>query len=354
MQVLHSPLDSRRGKLLSQYTLARINSMKGIDLALFDFDRHNALYYFALNSNEEIYFRYGGRDDEAADTYLNLESLELALEQGLKMHEVAKNSSVSKGMDLTPKFPDQIPGLNEYVVKRDRCVECHHIAHFETTYAEKNNTLDKLSDMFRSPNIKNLGIFLDIPKGLRVKAVSGAAQSAGLKVGDIIIQINSQAISTFGDFQYYLDKADRTAKKINLTIYRDQVAQEITLLLPQYWWKTDISYRNWTIEPLIFFESKKLTNLEKEALGLPVDGIASLVTDVPIDAVVESAHELKVGDIITAVEGEERNALGTGIQLHIKIFHRSGDSLELTVMREGKLLKLPLHTKRKVFRRVED
>ncbi len=58
--------------------------MKGIDIGLFDFDRHNALYYFIMNADEHIYMRYGGRDSESADAYLDLESLEVALEQGLE------------------------------------------------------------------------------------------------------------------------------------------------------------------------------------------------------------------------------------------------------------------------------
>jgi len=115
--------------------------MDGIDLALFDFDRHNALYYFALSSDENIYFRYGGRDSEAADTYLNLESLELALKQGLKLDEAKNKKALSDILRPQPKFPHQVPGLNEHVVQQERCVECHHIAHFETTEAEKNKTL---------------------------------------------------------------------------------------------------------------------------------------------------------------------------------------------------------------------
>ena len=204
MQVVHTPVDSSRGKLLSQYTLARINSMEGIDLALFDFDRHNAIYYFALNTDEEIYFRYGGRDAKSAHSYLNLESLELALTQGLKIHEKSASTPVNKPKPLR-KLPDQVPGLNEHVVQQKRCVECHHIAHFETTFAEKNDTLNKVRDMFRSPYTKNLGINLDVPKGLRIAESIGAAKDAGLQEGDVIKRLNTQDVVTFGDLQYYLD-----------------------------------------------------------------------------------------------------------------------------------------------------
>ncbi len=85
-QVVLSPPDSKLGRLLQQYVCARITKMDSIDLGLFDFDRHNALYYFVINADEQIYLRYGGRDAESATSYLNLRSLELALEEGLRMH----------------------------------------------------------------------------------------------------------------------------------------------------------------------------------------------------------------------------------------------------------------------------
>ena len=43
-------------------------------------------YFFMLNADEQIYMRYGGRDSQSPDTYLNLNSLELALKQGLELH----------------------------------------------------------------------------------------------------------------------------------------------------------------------------------------------------------------------------------------------------------------------------
>ena len=41
-----------------------------------------------------------------------------------------------------------------------------------------------LHDMFRSPDIKNAGIFLDVPKGLVIKEVREPPQSAGIRPGD--------------------------------------------------------------------------------------------------------------------------------------------------------------------------
>ena len=39
--------------------------MDDVDIGLFDYDRNNTLYFFALNADEQIYFRYGGRDSQS-------------------------------------------------------------------------------------------------------------------------------------------------------------------------------------------------------------------------------------------------------------------------------------------------
>src|SRR5215470_9991669 len=82
--------------LMQKFVLARIVAMDGIDIGLFDYDRHNALYFFILNADEQIYLRYGGRDAEDATTYLNLESLELALRAGLDRDGLFKQGKLAK------------------------------------------------------------------------------------------------------------------------------------------------------------------------------------------------------------------------------------------------------------------
>ena len=76
-----SPKDSPLGKQLTQYVCLRITRMDKVDIGLFDYDRNNTLYFFMLNADEQIYMRYGGRDSQSPDTYLNLSSLELAAKQ---------------------------------------------------------------------------------------------------------------------------------------------------------------------------------------------------------------------------------------------------------------------------------
>ena len=63
-----SPKDSPLGKQLSQYVCVRITRMDDVDIGLFDYDRNNAIYYFVMNADEQIYMRYGGRDSASIST----------------------------------------------------------------------------------------------------------------------------------------------------------------------------------------------------------------------------------------------------------------------------------------------
>src|SRR4051812_17092073 len=85
-QVVLSPTDSPLGKALSEYVCVRIVRMDDVDIGLFDRDWNNATYYFALNSDEQIYMRYGGRESASPDTYNSLESLRIGLDQALVVH----------------------------------------------------------------------------------------------------------------------------------------------------------------------------------------------------------------------------------------------------------------------------
>ena len=141
---------------------------------LFDRDWNNTLYYFMMNADEQIYMRYGGRDARSPDSYLNLSSLELALAKGLELHRQYQRGELKKAERPKPLFPREIPLLVERTISRNACVECHLIGDYLNVHREQDGKLDKLTHMYRSPDIRTLGIELDVPKGLVVKEVRGA------------------------------------------------------------------------------------------------------------------------------------------------------------------------------------
>jgi hypothetical protein len=346
-QVVLSPPDSRLGKLLQQYVCARITKMDSIDLGLFDFDRHNALYFFIMNADEQIYMRYGGRDAESASTYLNLRSLELALEEGLRMHSTG---DIPQAERPEPLFARDIPLLSERTLRQGACVECHLIADYQNIQRERDGELDRPRDMYRSPDIKTIGIELNVPAGLAVKKAEGAVAQSGLMPDDIITHLNGTRVRTFGDLQYHYDKVPRDSRQISLGVLRNQQALTLDVDLPSRWWVTDLGYRHWTVDPIVFFKTRPLSRDQKRTLGLPVHGFAGEVIE--RERFFDFASPpIKRGDVIYGVEDKVTDEIAATPELHIKLRYRAGSKLKLQVLRGTEKFVSELATERQNFRK---
>ena len=350
-QVVLSPVNSSRGKLLSQYVCIRVPRMDDVDIALFERDWTNTLYYFLLNADEQIYMRYGGRDAAAPDTYLNLDSLELALAKGLELHGQYQRGELKKTERPKPAFPRENPLLVERTFARNACVECHLIGDFQNQKRELDGTLDKLTHLYRSPDIKTIGIELDVRKGLVVKEAKGAVQEAGMKAGDRIAAVNGTTVWTFGDLQYRYDKVDRHAERVQFTVDRAGEPVDLSVALPLRWWWTDIGWRQATIDPRVYFESRPLTEAEKREHGLKPNGFASQVTYIDSGASMLKTHDLKIGDIVSAVDGVEQDEVANTAELYIKLRKTAGVTVMLDVIRDGKPVKMQLRSYRMAFRK---
>lgn len=337
--------------MLSQYVCVRIVRMDDVDVGLFDRDWNNAIYFFGLNADEQIYFRYGGRDSASPDTYLDMASMELALGQGLAMHRRVQSGELKLPPRPKEFFPREIPLLVKRTFAQRACVECHLIGDFQNVQREQDGTLDKPRDLYRSPDIKTIGIFLDVPNGLVVKEAKGAALAAGMRAGDRITAWDGTPVITFGDVQYRYDKLDRRARRVMVTVERGGSAVELAIALPERWWWTDLRFRQSSVDPRMDFEDRPLTAEEKQKLGLRPDGFASQVKYVAALAAALKTHELKVGDVIAAVDGVDRDDLANTAELYVKLRKKAGDTAMLDVIRDGKRMKMQLNTHILSFRK---
>src|SRR5436305_2131640 len=350
-QVVLSPKDSPLGKVMSEYVCVRVVRMDDVDIGLFDRDWNNAIYFFVLNADDQIYMRYGGRESQSPDTYNSLESLQIALEQGLVLHQKYLRGELAKQERPKPAFPREMPLLVERTFARRQCVECHLIGDFQNIQREKDGVLDKVTHLYRSPDIKTIGIDLDVPKGLVVKEARAAVAAAGMKAGDRILAWNGTPVFTFGDVQYRYDKVDRHAEKIQITVERDGKPVELTVALPKRWWWTDLRFRQSSVDPRLDFEDRPLTEAEKVKLGLKPDSFASQVKYVAEFAKIRKTHELKIGDVVAAVDGVESDQWANTAELFLKLHTKAGESAMLDVIREGQRIKMPLHTHVLSFRK---
>src|SRR5215475_2082923 len=336
---------------MEKFVLARIVAMNGIDIGLFDYDRHNALYFFILNADEQIYLRYGGRDAENATTYLNLQSLELALRAGLDRDGLFKQGKLAKQPRPAPFYPEQITLLKRNEIDRGRCVECHMIGDYLAQEAEQSGKLDRPRMLYPSPDLKTIGIHLDVPKGLVIKRAEGAAAKAGMQTGDTITEIGGANVLTFGDLQYRYGKTDRNAHRIELTVDRAGKRKSLSVELPAEWWLTDTSYRFWSVEPMLYFKTRPLTEEQKSRLRLPVGGLASEVVEAVPPAKLEQMQMLKPGDIITGVEGVQESRLTQNVERYIKLTKKAGDTITLDLLRDGKPTQIKQNSYRLFYRK---
>lgn len=336
---------------MTQYVCVRLGKNDDADIALFERDWNNTLYYFIMNADEQIYMRYGGRDQEGDESYLNLDSLELALKQGLDLHQKYQQGELKRTTLPKPSYPRDYSMLVERTIGRGACVECHLIGDYQNLHRERDGTLDKIVHLYRSPDIKTIGIHLDVPKGLVAKEALGAVKEAGMKAGDRITALNGTPVWTFGDFQYYYDKVDRGAKQIQLTVDREGKPFDLAVALPKLWWVTDIGWRQSTIDPRVYFESRPLTEPEKRENGLKPDGFASRVKSVDGLAQMLGAHQLKVNDIIFGVDGAELDEVADRAELYIKLRKTAGQEVTVDVLRDGKKIQMQLKTFRMSFRK---
>ncbi len=322
-----------------------------MDMGLFEHDRNNAIYFYALNSDEQIYLRYGGRDSASAETYLQTDSLELALKQGLELHRRYQAGTLPKVPRPAPIMPRSIPLLVKRTFEQNQCVECHLVQDFQNMHRELDGTLDPVTHLYKSPDIKTIGIYLDVPKGLVVREAKGAAIAAGMQAGDKITALNGTPVYTFGDLQYRYDKVNRQAKEVELTVERAGKPVALKVDLPIRWWYTDLRFRQSSVDPRLYFEDKVLTNEERAKLGLKPEGFASQVKYVSDFAKVMGAHELKVGDVIYAVDGVETDPLAHTAELYLKIRKPVGAEVKLGVLRDGQRITMPLKSSRMSFRK---
>jgi len=225
-----------------------------------------------------------------------------------------------------------------------QCVECHLIGDFRNIQRERDGMLDKLTDLYRSPDIKTLGISLDVPQGLVVKEASGAVAAAGMKPGDRIAAWNGIPVWTFGDVQYRYDKVDRHARSVEITVDRGGQPVNLKVDLPPRWWWTDLRFRQSSVDPRLDFEDRPLTGDERQKLGLKPDGFASQVKYVSEMAKIRKTNELRVGDVIVAVDGVERDEFANTAELYLKLHTKAGESAKLEVIRDGNRITMPIHT----------
>jgi serine protease Do len=313
--------------------------MRGVDLALFDFDYDLTWMGFFLHADGSIYGRYGGRDADSADSRVSLAGLRYAMEAALVRHRRAE----TRRAPAERKPPRTV---EQYAAARrlpDRaCIHCHQV------YDLRRESLQaagkwRLEDVWVYPLPENIGLTLDNDRGDRVAAIAvdSAVARAGIQTGDRLLSIDERPVASFADVQYALHRA---AAHGTLTIawQHAQRTRKAALTLPEGWRKTDISWR-WSlrgVDPSPWVHGDDLTADEKKALGLSAKRLA--FRQGPFVSEPARQAGIRQNDVILGVDGKDLDMTARQFGAYIRLNYRVGDRVTYNIRRSGKPLALPL------------
>ncbi len=348
-------------KHLSNFVCLRVVHANGLDLSRFQFDFDQSWAAFFLNADGTIYGRYGTRshqhesaDDVSLDGFLDTMQSVLALH---KRYPDIRSTLASKvGPKPEVAVPEQFPRLKEKYTSAlnygpevaRSCIHCHQVgeAYREFHWIEKKSVPTQW--IYAYPHPKIFGLVMDPNKAATVKSVTdeSLAAEAGFQAGDKLVALNKQPLVSVADIQWILHQRTE-AGTLTFEIIRAGSTKDIELKLPENWKELgDISWRasTWglrrmvtaglTFEP-VTADQRKEFELDADAVALRIKHVGQFG-----EHAAGKRAGFKVDDILAEIDGIARPLSETELIAHLLRTKRPGDKVAVSLLRQGKPLKL--------------
>ncbi len=340
----------------TEFIPVRQVEMKGVDLSQFQFDYDLNWAAMFINADGTVYARYGTQSAAGADAYNSLVGLKTTMRRVLELHKnypANRDELVGKLGEKKPyKTALQMPGLprkDQYrgETARNNCIHCHNIHDAEHFHAISTGNYSH-EMLWRWPLPEQLGVEIDAKDGRKITKVAAdsPAANAGLKSGDTITHMDGQAIASIADMQWVLHNKPNEDTKVSIRTANDR---EHTLALKAGWKENDISWRGsmYSLPPRLNVWLPELPEAKKRRLNLQEDSKpleARWINKGQPGGQKAFAAGLRVGDVITEIDGEPNTRTTVEFQTWLKLNRKPGDVLTLTVLRNGKKqeLEIPL------------
>jgi hypothetical protein len=317
----------------------RIQSMNGVNINLFQFERDLTWMAFFMDAQDQFYARYGGREDNSPESHLTQASLIRTMREVLALHRAGRpQTSRYEPRPAPARFPEEIPTMTALMAprKENRCIHCHDVKVAELKHLQQLGRFSR-DLVFTYPAPSALGLELDPDTQNRVRAVNGlsSADRAGLRAGDTILSADGQRILTFGDLSRVLELSPAQGT-LPLEIEREGKTLRLTIELSGGWRRTqDPSWREslHVAGPNSGFWGGKLLAEERRKLGLPEDKMAVRVTFIWGDFTRQAG--LLKDDIVVKFDGMLRDMTINQLHAHLNLNRNYGDTIPLTVRRNG-------------------
>lgn len=308
--------------------LLRLTNMRGLDLAVFDFDHDLAWTVLMLDSQGKVLGRYGnpGKGEERGH---DLDGLRYAMTEALRHFDPGATGRIEQG----PRV-EQLPGAARFGARA--CFHCHHVRELQREEALAGKKWSPPWE-WRHPPPETIGLSLDRKRGDRVVAVAAGSLAArsGLQAGDELVAVNDEPIASAADLRYALDRAPHSGS-IPVSFRRDDSLRKGTLLLPDGWKDHDVSWR-WslrTLKPDPPVRGDDLDVEERRKLGLAPDGLA--FRQWPFVGRTAQQAGIRAGDVIVGFDGKSPPWSARRFEAYLRMHRRPGERLVLQVLRDGK------------------
>ncbi|WP_166825948.1 Trx7/PDZ domain-containing (seleno)protein [Thalassoroseus pseudoceratinae] len=330
--------------------------MKGVDLSQFQFDYDLNWAAMFINADGTVYARYGTQSAAGADAYNSLVGLKTTMRRVLELHKnypANRDELVGKLGEKKPyKTALEMPGLPQKEryrgeTARNNCIHCHNIHDAEHFHAISTGQYSH-EMLWRWPLPDQLGIEIDAKDGRKIGKViaDSPAAKAGLKEGESITHMDGQAITSIADMQWVLHNKPNKDTKVAIQTTDDN---ETVVSLKAGWKKNDISWRGslYSLPPRLNVWLPEVAGAKKRRLRLADDVVpleARWINKSRDGGKKAFAAGLRVGDVITEIEGEPNKRSPLEFQVWLKLNRKPGDILPITVLRNGKKkeIRIPL------------
>ena len=336
------------------FVCVRQIEMKGVDLTQFQFDHDLNWAGMFLNADGTVYARYGTQSEAGPDEFNSTKGLANTMKRVLELHANYPNNAKLFQNKTPPqkkwKTAREMPTLNPSIqvdgqTTRSNCIHCHNIHDAENAMWQNNGTMTK-ERLWRYPLPANIGLEIGALDGRTIKSVvpGGPAARANVTAGKTISQINGQAVSSIADLQWAWHHLPNTETQFELQ-FADQ--SKTTIRLPAGWKKTDISWRGslWELSPVLRVWTPAATDDVRNKLKVK-DGDGALqvkwINRGKPSGKAAAKAGLKNGDVIVKLAGKPVPNTHRRFNLLVKMNYKVGQTLDLTVLRNGKEMQVEL------------
>lgn len=342
-----------RVKALAQekFVSVRQVEMKGVDLSLFQFDHDLNWAGMFINADGVVYARYGTQSAEGSDAYNSIDGLLNTMQRVLELHAAYPHNKpelAGKHGTKPPSTALEMLGLKnpaKYAQEttRSNCIHCHNIHDAEHQHALDTGTYSP-EMLWKYPLPDNIGLKIDRKSGIQVSEViaDSAVAASGIKVGEDIVRMNGQRISSIADMQWVLHHLPYSDTHVTI---EGSASGKYEVALTAGWKKNDFSWRAsmWNAPPRLQVWLPEVTGDALARLGLPKTDSALEARWINKEGAggrQAFADGLREKDIIIAAAGEPIRMDSRQFQSYLKLNYKVGEQLPLTILRDGKKMEL--------------